>query len=44
MTIGGWITMGICWSVVITLCVVLIKKTLQNSGEEQIGTKQKDED
>lgn len=34
MTVAGWITMGVCWSVVITLCIVLIKRTLQTPDEE----------
>lgn len=34
MTIAGWITMGVCWSTVIVICIILIKKTLQTPEEK----------
>ena len=33
MTIAGWITMGLCWSVVIGLCLTLIIKTLYGNKQ-----------
>lgn len=29
MTIAGWITMCLCWSIVTIFCVVLIRRTLK---------------
>jgi hypothetical protein len=30
VTAAGWILMGLCWSVVTVVCILLIRLTLQN--------------